>query len=1030
MKKLLAALLVVLSLMFALTACFETGENGDEGKDPPVIEDDRTVELNETEISLNKGKTFTLVATLSVGKADFVWTSSAPEIASVNENGVVTALTVGKATITATAEGKSASCEVTVTRPADVPVFEDDSQEFTVSVNKTATINTGVLYEGQAVDAILSFSSDDENVATVSETGVITGVGVGTTQIQVSAEYLGELIYMSVDVEVRVNVNVEAPAQNVNLGTATINGTNHKDETELFVKVFVDDVDVSATTEVTWTLTGDCVSMTTNGTKANIKSLSAGTATVKADFTLYGKDYGYTFTVNVAKTTLTLTPDADRNMTVDLTAIDGVITALTVGETSHIDALSNGILTLDRDVVRGGTYAVTVTTATAAYTFDIIVPIEEYTVTIPTGTGYTVTGETKVTEHNEYTFTVESTDKEIYNIKEVKVNGAAITGDAGVYTIAKATENIVIEVVVDQVVIVELSMENAGTPADFAAILNAKPEGYYVLTEHLQWNGATSVAVPSFRGVLDGKGYAIADFKIDQAQNNGTSYSSQLFGVNSGKIRNILFITNISNATAGDHEGGIICRNIGSVSNCYVEFTVNDTLTSYRKYGAIASENNSGGTITNCVVNFVMTSPAAVPSYVGTLVSYNNGGSALVNCYTLLNGATYQDATEVSHVGFSNGGSANGIVNFDDMAHFVSLKDDYGFDTADGWNEYWSIVGDTIIFGDAENQPTRPVPKEVFDVTLPTGDKFTVTGAAKVTEGNDYTFTVTAAEGYIIDTVTVNGEAVTLTAGSYTVPAVTAAPVITVTVKEKPADVKPTELNMTNAGTPAALKALLNATPDGHFVLTEDLDFAGAVWVGGTVFTGTLDGNGYSIKNFSINFNAGDDNGYCPYVFASNSGTIKNLKLVYSFDAAYNNHQAGLIKSNTGTVENVYFDITINQSTVAYNQLGLVASSNGEGGTIKNCIINVTVGSDVTFADTTAGLVSFYNNAATIENVYVVSGSSLPISAYAWGTATNNAIYADMAALTTAVTSFDSANGWSEYWSIADGAVVFAPKAD
>ncbi len=44
------------------------------------------------------------------------WSSDKPEVATV-ENGKVTAKAAGTATITATADGKSATCTVTVTRP-------------------------------------------------------------------------------------------------------------------------------------------------------------------------------------------------------------------------------------------------------------------------------------------------------------------------------------------------------------------------------------------------------------------------------------------------------------------------------------------------------------------------------------------------------------------------------------------------------------------------------------------------------------------------------------------------------------------------------------------------------------------------------------------------------------------------------------------------------------------------------------------------------------------------------------------------
>ena len=74
--------------------------------------------LNRTSISLLKGENFSLEATVSPSNATFgtiIWSSNATSIATVDGSGKVTALSAGTAVITATADGKSASCQVTVT---------------------------------------------------------------------------------------------------------------------------------------------------------------------------------------------------------------------------------------------------------------------------------------------------------------------------------------------------------------------------------------------------------------------------------------------------------------------------------------------------------------------------------------------------------------------------------------------------------------------------------------------------------------------------------------------------------------------------------------------------------------------------------------------------------------------------------------------------------------------------------------------------------------------------------------------------
>ena len=80
-----------------------------------------SITLNKTQLSLVKGTTETLAATVlpttATDKA-VTWKSSDTAVATV-ENGVVTAVAAGNATITATAGGKTAICAVTVTNPSN-----------------------------------------------------------------------------------------------------------------------------------------------------------------------------------------------------------------------------------------------------------------------------------------------------------------------------------------------------------------------------------------------------------------------------------------------------------------------------------------------------------------------------------------------------------------------------------------------------------------------------------------------------------------------------------------------------------------------------------------------------------------------------------------------------------------------------------------------------------------------------------------------------------------------------------------------
>ena len=98
-----------------------TAKAGDKTATCTVTVEDIKVELNKTTLSLEKGHEETLTATVKKNDAatadKVVWTSSDEKIATVDENGKITAKREGEVTITATRKdaNQKASCAVTVT---------------------------------------------------------------------------------------------------------------------------------------------------------------------------------------------------------------------------------------------------------------------------------------------------------------------------------------------------------------------------------------------------------------------------------------------------------------------------------------------------------------------------------------------------------------------------------------------------------------------------------------------------------------------------------------------------------------------------------------------------------------------------------------------------------------------------------------------------------------------------------------------------------------------------------------------------
>jgi uncharacterized protein YjdB len=110
------------------------------------------------------------------------WASTNPAVATVDANGVVTGVALGSATIAATSEGQVGSATITV-GPAPVPVASVAVSPSSGSVAAGGTLQltatpkdaSGTPLSGRVV----TWSSGNTAVATVSPSGLVTGVGAG-----------------------------------------------------------------------------------------------------------------------------------------------------------------------------------------------------------------------------------------------------------------------------------------------------------------------------------------------------------------------------------------------------------------------------------------------------------------------------------------------------------------------------------------------------------------------------------------------------------------------------------------------------------------------------------------------------------------------------------------------------------------------------------------------------------------------------------------------------------------------------------
>ena len=162
-----------------------TDNNLEEYIDIHVLTPPQKITLAKTEATLAVGDTLALKKKLTPDDAetDLAWSSSKPSVATVTQNGVVTALKAGKATITvATDNGKSASATITV-KPAPKKVRLNRSKA-TLGVREKLTL-TATLSPSNAYTT-LSWKSGNPSVAAVSKQGVVTPKRPGTAVITVT----------------------------------------------------------------------------------------------------------------------------------------------------------------------------------------------------------------------------------------------------------------------------------------------------------------------------------------------------------------------------------------------------------------------------------------------------------------------------------------------------------------------------------------------------------------------------------------------------------------------------------------------------------------------------------------------------------------------------------------------------------------------------------------------------------------------------------------------------------------------------
>lgn len=381
-----------------------------------------------------------------------------------------------------------------------------------------------------------------------------------------------------------------------------------------------------------------------------------------------------------------------------------------------------------------------------------------YNVTLPTGTGYTVSGNTSVTHGENYSFAVSVTQGYSAANMIVSANGAAlgytsVDGEVYSYTVGGVTGPVTITVNGVADVIYPISLP-AGTGYTASGNATVSYGDSYTLTISLLTGYTNTVPVVTNNGAVvsgtcDGSQYtymlenviAVPTFKVT--------------GVSANPIYTVSFYDQGSLYAAQMVEQGLTASE-----------PTEPTRSGYAFDGWQKDGSDYDFDTTEVTGDLTLTSTWTAQD---ATVSFNAQGGTAVDSVTQANGTAIilPATTYVGHdlLGWaaSEANAVSGIAAYAPGASYT-------------------VNGSAMLYAVWQLQ--------TITVSLPIGTGYTVTGPVSVSYGGDYTFEVLVSAGYDATNLVVKNDSTVLTANSgttyeYTIENVTAVPTISISVTNK-----------------------------------------------------------------------------------------------------------------------------------------------------------------------------------------------------------------------------------------------------
>ena len=394
----------------------EVESSEEESSEEESSEEESSEEIPEVVIEINGASTVMEFESISLlgnvtgadEEAVITWTSSDETIATVDENGVVTALKAGSVTITASVDGASATHDVEVTPTTYLHEIEFDMQEVKFYEGEFEMVEASVVFNGETLDndeygleyTWEKVSGEDGIVEMTAENAVASfdALAAGTVTYKVTTTARGYKVEKTISITVMENeYSYTIPNEKI-----LQSGTGYKTTLTLIADATLDIGVVNGVLNgepqadeltVAWSTESDVISIVDGVITANKAGEGVITGTTE-----YG---GEAITISVAVSVVKHQVSLEDKLTVETANAETIVLPeaastnvekVTLGKgvlfdsAAAVGSIDGMVVTVDqaalpcKDVDLGKNKTLTVETDTTVYT----IPVDVYTMIINT----------------------------------------------------------------------------------------------------------------------------------------------------------------------------------------------------------------------------------------------------------------------------------------------------------------------------------------------------------------------------------------------------------------------------------------------------------------------------------------------------------------------------------------------------------------------------------------------------------------------------------------------------------------------